>query len=90
MDQWVEVGSVADIPLRGSRVVSTSRGDIAIFKTAEGRVFALSLLAETVRPRGVTGGTKARDDLFPRDVEFLAGHNDGIGRRRFGRRAWSG
>lgn len=41
MDQWVEVGSVADIPLRGSRVVSTSRGDIAIFKTAEGRVFAL-------------------------------------------------
>ena len=41
MDQWVEIGSVDDVPLRGSRVVTTPRGDIAIFKAADGRIFAL-------------------------------------------------
>lgn len=41
MDQWIEIGLVDDVPLRGSRVVSTPRGNIAIFKTAEGRIFAL-------------------------------------------------
>jgi nitrite reductase (NADH) small subunit len=41
MDQWVKVGMVDDVPFRGSRVVSTQQGDIAIFKTAEGRIFAL-------------------------------------------------
>jgi nitrite reductase (NADH) small subunit len=41
MSDWIEIGSVADVPLRGSRLVSTPQGDIAIFKTADGHVFAL-------------------------------------------------
>jgi nitrite reductase (NADH) small subunit len=41
MTKWIEVGAVEDVPLRGSRVVSTLQGDIAIFKSAEGRIFAL-------------------------------------------------
>jgi nitrite reductase (NADH) small subunit len=41
MTDWVDVGRVADVPVRGSRVVATPAGDIAIFKTAAGRIFAL-------------------------------------------------
>jgi nitrite reductase (NADH) small subunit len=41
MQDWVEVGRVDDVPLRGSRVIATPQGDIAVFKSAEGRVFAL-------------------------------------------------
>ena len=41
MSDWIEIGSVDDVPLRGSRVVSTQRGDIAIFKAVDGRIFAL-------------------------------------------------
>ena len=38
---WVDVGMVADIPLRGARVVKAPGGDIAIFRAADGVVFAL-------------------------------------------------
>jgi nitrite reductase (NADH) small subunit len=41
MSGWLQIGLVDEVPLRGSRVVSTTQGDIAIFKTAEGRIFAL-------------------------------------------------
>ncbi|AWK84904.1 nitrite reductase small subunit NirD [Azospirillum thermophilum] len=44
MDQmiaWTEVGSVADIPRQGSRVVKTAFGDVALFRTATDEVFAL-------------------------------------------------
>ena len=41
MQDWIEVGSIADVPLRGSRLVSAPQGDIAIFKTADERIFAL-------------------------------------------------
>lgn len=38
---WIEVGAVEDIPLRGARVVKSPRGDIAVFRAADGHVFAL-------------------------------------------------
>jgi nitrite reductase (NADH) small subunit len=41
MSDWIEIGSVDDVPLRGSRVVTTDQGDIAIFKAADERIFAL-------------------------------------------------
>jgi nitrite reductase (NADH) small subunit len=41
MSDWIEIGAVEDVPLRGSRVVSTEQGDIAIFKAADARIFAL-------------------------------------------------
>lgn len=40
-NQWIEVGQLADIPLRGARVVRTPQADIAVFRTGEDRVFAL-------------------------------------------------
>ena len=42
MDQnWLDVGSVTEVPYRGSRLVAAARGNIAIFKAFDGRVFAL-------------------------------------------------
>lgn len=38
---WRDVGSLHDIPQRGARVVTTTHGDIAIFRTGDDRVFAL-------------------------------------------------
>lgn len=38
---WIQVGTLGDIPRLGSRVVTTAAGDIAIFRTADDRVFAL-------------------------------------------------
>jgi len=40
-NDWIEVGSIDDIPRRGARVVRTAEGDIAVFRTAEDRIFAL-------------------------------------------------
>jgi nitrite reductase (NADH) small subunit len=41
MSDWIEVGRVDDVPFRGSRVIATPQGDIAVFKAADGRIFAL-------------------------------------------------
>jgi nitrite reductase (NADH) small subunit len=38
---WRDVGAVEDIPERGARRVATPQGDIAVFRTGDGRVFAL-------------------------------------------------
>ena len=38
---WIAIGKVADIPQRGARVVETVEGDIAVFRTADDRIFAL-------------------------------------------------
>ena len=41
MSEWIDVGAVEDVPLLGSRVVQAPGGDIAIFKAADGTLFAL-------------------------------------------------
>ena len=38
---WTDVGAVTDVPVRGARRVPTPSGDVAIFRTGDGRVFAL-------------------------------------------------
>ena len=38
---WIDVGAATDIPLRGSRLVKTPAGDIALFKASDGGIFAL-------------------------------------------------
>ena len=39
--RWVEIGAVTDIPRRGARRVATPFGDIAVFRTDDGAVYAL-------------------------------------------------
>ncbi len=41
MNTWHKVSSVEDIPRLGARVVTTTEGDIALFRTADDEVFAL-------------------------------------------------
>ncbi|HZD25162.1 MAG TPA: nitrite reductase small subunit NirD [Alphaproteobacteria bacterium] len=38
---WIDVGALAEIPVQGARVVKTRAGDIAVFRTAEDKLFAL-------------------------------------------------
>jgi nitrite reductase (NADH) small subunit len=38
---WHDVGTLDDIPSQGARTVATSRGAVAIFRTHDGKVFAL-------------------------------------------------
>ena len=39
--EWLEIGHVEDIPLRGARCVKTPTGKIAVFRTADNAVHAL-------------------------------------------------
>ena len=41
MSDWIEIGTLNDIPQLGARVVRTAEGDIAVFRTADDEVFAL-------------------------------------------------
>ncbi len=38
---WIAIGDISDIPLRGARCVKTQQGKIAVFRTAENEVFAI-------------------------------------------------
>jgi nitrite reductase [NAD(P)H] small subunit len=41
MTPWITVGRVTDIPRLGARVIRTAKGAIAVFRTADDRIFAL-------------------------------------------------
>ncbi len=41
MTEWIKVGRIEDIPPLGARVVETGNGDIAVFRTAEDKIFAV-------------------------------------------------
>ena len=38
---WLDIGSLEELPLRGSRCVDTPAGRIGVFRVADGRVFAI-------------------------------------------------
>ena len=37
---WIDIGPVADIPLRGARKIKTALGCVAVFRTGPDEVFA--------------------------------------------------
>jgi len=41
MANWVEIAALTDIPQLGARVVESSKGNIAVFRTKHDEVFAL-------------------------------------------------
>ncbi|MEH6835392.1 MULTISPECIES: nitrite reductase (NAD(P)H) small subunit [Falsihalocynthiibacter] len=41
MTQFIDIGATTDIPVRGARIVRTLRGDIALFHTASGAIYAV-------------------------------------------------
>ena len=38
---WIDVGPLTDVPVRGARRVPTPRGDVAVFRTGDGALYAL-------------------------------------------------
>ena len=42
MSDWIEVGTLNDIPKLGARVVEVAAGNIAVFRTAEDKIFAVA------------------------------------------------
>ena len=38
---WFDIGALDDVPRRGARCVTTPRGRIGVFRTADDRVFAI-------------------------------------------------
>ena len=38
---WIAIGTIDDIPLRGARCVTTPQGKIGVFRTADNEVFAI-------------------------------------------------
>ena len=38
---WIAIGTIEDIPLRGARCVKTPQGKIGVFRTADNEVFAI-------------------------------------------------
>mgnify|MGYP001817096610 CR=1 FL=1 len=41
MSDWIEIGTLSDIPQLGARVVTSAKGNIAVFRTAQDKVFAI-------------------------------------------------
>ncbi|WP_375691352.1 nitrite reductase small subunit NirD [Pseudooceanicola sp. LIPI14-2-Ac024] len=39
---WIDIGALDDVPLRGARLVKTRVGCIGLFRTGEAEVFAVS------------------------------------------------
>ena len=41
MSDWIEIGVLTDIPQLGARVVTSDNGSIAVFRTADDKVYAI-------------------------------------------------
>lgn len=41
MTEWIEIGTLADVPPRGARCIDTPIGRIAVFRTANDAVYAI-------------------------------------------------
>lgn len=41
MNDWIEIGRLEQVPLRGARCVNTPAGKIAVFRTADNQVYAI-------------------------------------------------
>lgn len=39
---WIQVGTLQDIPRQGARVIKTATGEIALFRSVDDQVFALN------------------------------------------------
>ena len=41
MNDWIDIGSLTDIPRRGARCVMTQMGRIGVFRTVDDKIFAI-------------------------------------------------
>lgn len=77
---WIDVGAVTDIPLRGARRAPSPRGDVAIFRTGDGQVFALmDVCPHKGGPlsQGIVHGRAVTCPLHGRQIDLATG--EGLG-----------
>ncbi len=76
MSDWIEVGSVEDIPKLGARVIQTAEGDIGIFRTNDDKIFALrDSCPHEGGPlsQGIVHGDKVTCPLHSWNIELATG-----------------
>lgn len=78
---WLDIGWVDEIPVRGSRVVQVVGGDdIAVFRTGDGQVFALRDRCPHKRGRlsqGIVHGTAVACPLHNWRIALSSGEAQG-------------
>lgn len=80
MSNFVDIGALNDIPLRGARIVRTHSGDIAIFRTAQNAVFALDdYLPGKAGPlsNGIQHDQKVTDPMYNWVFDLATGEAQG-------------
>ena len=80
MSNFVDIGGIEDIPVRGARVVKTNNGDIAVFRTASGNIYALDeYLPEKAGPlsNGIQHGEQVTDPMFNWVFDLATGQAQG-------------
>jgi nitrite reductase (NADH) small subunit len=80
---WIDVGAVTDVPLRGARRVPTPQGAVAVFRTGDGRVFALrDLCPHKAGPlsQGIVHGHAVACPLHNWTIDLATGEPTGADR----------
>lgn len=76
MSDWTEIGKIDDIPLLGARVVETTKGNIAIFRTDGDQLFAINDKCPHKNgplSQGIVHGTKVACPLHNWNIELKTG-----------------
>jgi len=79
MTNWIDIGTIADIPRLGARTVETALGQVAVFRTAEDEVFALiNKCPHKNGPlsEGIVMGRKVACPLHNWVIDLNSGHAD--------------
>jgi len=79
MANWIEVCKAIEIPIMGAKVVETSNGDIAIFKTSDEQLFALRDSCPHKQgplSQGIVHGHKVTCPLHNWNIDLKSGEAD--------------
>lgn len=77
---WTDIGAVTDIPRRGARRVPTPHGDIAVFRTGDGDIYALyDRCPHKNGPlsQGIVHGRTVTCPLHSWTIDLASGHPTG-------------
>ena len=76
MSSWIDIAALCDIPRRGARVVKTSHGCVAIFRTFDDKVFAIDDACPHKKgplSEGIVHGTKVTCPLHNWVIDLESG-----------------
>lgn len=77
---WVDVGAVVDIPSRGARRLPSPAGDVAVFRTGDGQIYALrDACPHKGGPlsQGIVHGRSVACPLHNWTIDLATGHPTG-------------